>query len=197
MTNGTKHSSPSNLHLALKARVVDDSETVEERVFNFTDTIGHVAHQEDFYFQVSAGQMKLRKTSKDSDIGQLITSKTLSGNSGSLNLVETQSTEIQEFKNMRNTLRLCLPELGHIKKRRRVYVKDNIRINLDDVEQLNATFLDIEIQGSNEEELLAQAEVVKRELKITDCQVIGSTYLEMYRKQRATDSGYEDSASDA
>lgn len=69
MTNA-KHLSATNLHLALKARVVDDMETVEERIFNFTQSIGHVAHQEDIYFQVSSGQMKLRltNTSKASQV---------------------------------------------------------------------------------------------------------------------------------
>lgn len=52
----------TNLYLALKARVIDDLETMEERIFNFTDTIGHIAHQTDIYFQTYVGQMKLRLT---------------------------------------------------------------------------------------------------------------------------------------
>jgi hypothetical protein len=54
---------PPSLHLALKARVVEDLEIMEELIFNYTQTIGHIAYQNDIYFQVNNGQMKLRLTS--------------------------------------------------------------------------------------------------------------------------------------
>jgi hypothetical protein len=59
MSSNANH---GNLQLAIKARVVDDLETMEEKIFNFSQTIGHVAHQEDIYFQCAAGQLKLRLT---------------------------------------------------------------------------------------------------------------------------------------
>ncbi len=58
-----KQPSAASLHLALKARVVDDPELVEEKIFNFTQSIGHLAAQQDIYFQANNGQMKLRLTS--------------------------------------------------------------------------------------------------------------------------------------
>jgi adenylate cyclase class IV len=60
----TKNSNAADLYLAIKARVVDDLETMEEKIFNFSQTIGHSAYQEDIYFQVGTGQLKLRLTSK-------------------------------------------------------------------------------------------------------------------------------------
>jgi len=190
MSHG-KHS-PASLHLALKARVVEDLEDMEAKIFNFTQSIGHISTQNDIYFTANSGQIKLRltSTSKDCDIGQLITSKSVPGTA---NLIETQSSEISEFKNMRKTLGLCLPEVGVVKKRRRVYVRDNIRINLDDVESLGK-FVDIEIQGSDDDERLKQAEIVKNALEITDLQLVTSTYLELklYRTLKVADSGVED-----
>jgi hypothetical protein len=88
----------TSVHLALKARVVEDLEVMEERIFNFTQTIGHIAYQHDTYFQVNSGQIKLRLTGNSKDCGQLITSKSVPG---SPDLIESQSTEISDIKKMK------------------------------------------------------------------------------------------------
>jgi adenylate cyclase class IV len=55
----------------------------------------------------------------------------------------------------------------------------------------------LKIQGTAEEERSKEAESVKRELGITDAQIIPSTYLELYRKLKTADSGVDDMSSDA
>lgn len=67
---------------------------------------------------------------------------------------------------------------------------------MDDVDSLGR-FVDIEIQGSDEDERLKQAEIVKNELEIKDSQLVTSTYLELYRKLKNADSGLEDEGSDS
>jgi hypothetical protein len=56
--------------------------------------------------------------------------------------------------------------------------------------------LKFQIQGADEDALAIQAEIVKRELNISDAQLIGSTYLELYRKIKTGDSGIDDDSSD-
>lgn len=47
--------------LGIKA-VVDDVEEAEGLIFSYTQSIGHVAQQQDIYFNVPYGQLKLRIT---------------------------------------------------------------------------------------------------------------------------------------
>ncbi|KAI6197001.1 hypothetical protein M3Y94_01173800 [Aphelenchoides besseyi] len=178
-----------NVHLTLKARVPDDVEKWEETLFNYTQTIGQIANQEDIYFNVPFGQLKLRSTRSANDCGELIASKPVANLPG---LVEIQSTSIQDVETMRMTLGLAMNEFGSIKKRRRVYVKDNVRINLDTVEDLG-TFVDIEIYKLNDvEDYKTLAQNIKTELGLNDAQLIGSTYLDLFRALKTSESGFED-----
>ncbi|KAI6188309.1 CYTH domain-containing protein [Aphelenchoides besseyi] len=178
-----------NVHLTLKAQVPDDVEKWEETLFNYTQTIGQIANQEDIYFNVPFGQLKLRTTRSAKDCGELIASKPVPNFPG---LVEIQGTSIQDVDTMRMTLGLAMNELGSIKKRRRVYVKDNVRINLDTVEELG-TFVDIEIYKLNDvEDYKTLAQNIKNELGLNDAQLIGSTYLDLFRALKTTESGFED-----
>ncbi|CAD5211238.1 unnamed protein product [Bursaphelenchus okinawaensis] len=178
--------------LSIKA-YVRDLEAMESKIFAYTETLGHIAQQLDVYFNVPYGQLKLRKTHPSKEHAELISSKSVSHSS---NLVETRSTHIQEASALRKTLELCITELGSIKKKRRVYVKDNVRINLDDVEDVGV-FVDIEIKKDGSHDVDKKAEEVRKALGITEDIVVSSTYLELYRKQKSADSGFDDETSDA
>ncbi|KAI6228179.1 CYTH domain-containing protein [Aphelenchoides besseyi] len=195
-----------NVHLTLKARVPDDVEKWEETLFNYTQTIGQIANQEDIVsvnswrfvltvdlvFQRSIRSIEIAFNSLgkcEHDCGELIASKPVANLPG---LVEIQSTSIQDVETMRMTLGLAMNEFGSIKKRRRVYVKDNVRINLDTVEDLG-TFVDIEIYKLNDvEDYKTLAQNIKTELGLNDAQLIGSTYLDLFRALKTSESGFED-----
>ncbi|KAH7694308.1 hypothetical protein AAVH_38649 [Aphelenchoides avenae] len=184
-------------NLTLKARV-DDAEEMETAIFNLTQTIGNVAVEEDVYFNVPYGQMKLRTTHPGHDNGELISYKQ-SSNPGA-NLSEARVTPVDSVKQLRSTLAFSLSELGTIRKRRRVYGMPNVRINLDDVHHLGL-FVDIDIRadtGLTPEELQKKMDSIKQELGIKDAQLVSQSYLDLYRKLKSADSGFDDeSNSDA
>ncbi|CAD5215413.1 unnamed protein product [Bursaphelenchus xylophilus] len=178
--------------LSIKASV-SDLEAMESKIFAFTESIGHLATQQDTYFNVPYGQLKLRKTYPNKEQGELISAKSISHIP---HLVETRATRIHEASALKKTLELCISELGTIKKKRRVYVKDNVRINLDDVEGLGV-YVDVEIKKDATNDVEKQAVEVKKALGITDDMIVTSNYLELYRKRKSADSGFDDETSDA
>jgi predicted adenylyl cyclase CyaB len=181
----------------LKAHV-ESAEQMEAAIFNFTQTIGHVVVEEDVYFSVPNGQMKLRTTQPGHEHGELIAYKQV--NSQCANFYETRITSVPEVEKLKNTLALSLAELCTIRKKRRVYVLSNVQINLDDVKDLGF-FVDIEVRadaGQTIEELQKQAESVKKALDLKDVQIMAMSYLDLYRKTKSIDSGFDDeSNSDA
>lgn len=58
-------------NVIVKARV-EDSEKIEGLIFHFTDSLGSVADQEDVYFNVPEGRMKLRITNSNVSFSSII-----------------------------------------------------------------------------------------------------------------------------
>jgi len=184
--------------VTLKAHV-DDLEKMEWALFKLTESIGHLRTSEVIYFDVPFGQMKLRINSPGQDRGELISYKQT--NNVGPNFSEARVTEVHGVQRLRNTLALSLTELGTIFKKRRVFYKNNVRVNLDEVEGLGS-FVDIDIHAAgpkvSADELLKQAEAVQKELAIKDSQLVPFSYFELYLKAKSSDSGFdEESASDA
>lgn len=179
--------------VTLKARV-DNVEQMESAIFHLTESIGHMRISQDIYFDVPFGQMKLRIKQPGQDRGELISYKQT--NNVGPNFSESRVTEVHGVQRLRNTLALSLTELGTISKKRRIYVKENIHLNLDEVENLGC-FLDIDIHsnGRNTEDVLKQAEAVQEALGIKNSQLIPFSYFELYLKSKSTDSGLDDESS--
>ncbi|KAI1718409.1 CYTH domain-containing protein [Ditylenchus destructor] len=179
--------------VTLKARV-DDVEQMESAIFHLTESMGYLRFSQDIYFDVPFGQMKLRIKQPGQDRGELISYKQT--NNIGPNFSESRVTEVHGVQRLRNTLALSLTELGTISKKRRIYVKENIHVNLDEVEGLGC-FLDIDIHsnGRKTEEVLKQAEAVQQTLCIQNSQLIPFSYFELYLKSKSTDSGLDDESS--
>ncbi|KAI6242881.1 CYTH domain-containing protein [Aphelenchoides fujianensis] len=156
----------------LKARVTDDLEQIEERIFLSLDTIGHVVHQEDVYFNVPSGQLKLRTNQTAKDCGELISTKPVPNHPS---LMEVERTPVE------NTPQLRVTPRPHACRRSECYAKDNVEIHVDMLEE-SGNFVDIEIKNLNDFDWEAQLGKIKQELKIDDSQIVQSTYLELHQQ---------------
>jgi len=184
--------------VTLKAKV-EDVEGMECALFQLTQSIGHVLREEDVYFSVPVGQMKLRTNQRWSgrDDGQLISYRQT--NNCGPNLSESRITHVQGVARLRHTLALSLDELGTINKRRRIYTKNHFRASLDEVEGLGC-FVDIDIHSANVEsidEMVEQAQTIQKELGIADEQLVSFSYLDLINQRSAElkslmDSGVEE-----
>uniref|UniRef100_A0A914XH26 CYTH domain-containing protein n=1 Tax=Plectus sambesii TaxID=2011161 RepID=A0A914XH26_9BILA len=147
-------------NVVVKARV-DDYEKIEELIFHFTDSLGSVAVQEDVYFNVTQGRMKLRITYPNRN-GQLIYYRR--PNTAGPKISESRVTEVEDAVSLKNLLCLALDQLGAVQKRRRVYVKDKLRINLDEVEGVGC-FVELAVALADMDTEKCGIEHVKRVMK--------------------------------
>ncbi|PAV89933.1 hypothetical protein WR25_15246 isoform B [Diploscapter pachys] len=118
--------------VTLKARV-DELQTTEEAVFELTESLGTLFEQEDVYFNVPHGNLKLR-IMKPNRCGQLIYNSL--SKKADHKLSESQITEVEDVYSMRATLGAALGERGVIQKKRRVFMAEGLRIYLDEVDEI-------------------------------------------------------------
>ncbi|KAJ1346248.1 hypothetical protein KIN20_001001 [Parelaphostrongylus tenuis] len=162
--------------IVLKARV-DDLEQMENLIFDLTESLGTFFTQEDVYFNVPNGNLKLR-IMHPNRCGQLIYNA-LSKKSGH-KLSESQVTEVEDVYSIRATLGAALGERGSIMKKRRVFIMDNARIYLDDVAAIGQ-FIDITVTvtSSDPDAGCSRLQEIRDRLKITDDAVVPIAYLDM------------------
>ncbi|CAJ0586618.1 unnamed protein product, partial [Mesorhabditis spiculigera] len=170
------NSNEAKQSIVVKARV-RDMEDVEAAVFDLTDSLGTQFTQEDVYFNTPQGQLKLRIMhpnrcgaliyhSSEKSIGPKLSTSTL--------------TEVEDVFSMRATLAAALGELGVIRKRRRVFIAEDVRIYLDDVDDIGQ-FVDIAISCSAKEpgSCTKRAEEILRLLRIQQEDVVPAAYLDL------------------
>uniref|UniRef100_A0A915BTR5 CYTH domain-containing protein n=1 Tax=Parascaris univalens TaxID=6257 RepID=A0A915BTR5_PARUN len=163
--------------VALKARV-HNCEQMESAIFELTESLGLVTSQEDIYFDVPHGQLKLRVVHPNR-CGQLILHKTAVKSQSKLN--EFRITHVEDVVSLRETLGMALGEVGVIHADRRIFEKDNIVISVDTVEDLGE-FINITVSvvgRDNEEEGMKLAKSVQAKLGITDDQLIPLSYYDL------------------
>ncbi|TMS33953.1 hypothetical protein L596_001631 [Steinernema carpocapsae] len=165
--------------ITMKARVDDANfEEMSGAIFCFTDSQGESATQSDVYFKVSHGRMKLRVNCPSQNYGTLIHYK--QNYRSGINISEARVTSLDDVHPIRNTLTTALGVLGTIEKERRVYVKNNIRINLDDIDKLGL-FVYIEV-FTEEQDVTAPMKTVmdiQKLLGIEDKDVVAQSYIDM------------------
>ncbi|CAJ0607910.1 unnamed protein product [Cylicocyclus nassatus] len=173
-----KYDSDKNMRqsIVLKARVYD-MEQAENAIFDLTESLGTFFVQEDVYFNVPKGNLKLR-IMHPNRCGQLIYNS-LSKKSGH-KLSESQVTEVEDVYSIRATLNAALGERGTITKKRRVFTMDDVRIYLDDVDQIGH-FIDIAVplSSSQPDECYARAKEIRERLKIQEDALVPAAYLDM------------------
>uniref|UniRef100_A0A1I7XUI8 CYTH domain-containing protein n=1 Tax=Heterorhabditis bacteriophora TaxID=37862 RepID=A0A1I7XUI8_HETBA len=162
--------------IVLKARV-DNMEAAENSIFDLTESLGSCFLQEDVYFNVPTGNLKLR-IMHPNRCGQLIFNS-LSKQSGH-KLSESQVTEVEDVYSIRATLGAALGERGAITKKRRVFVMDDVRIYLDDVDQIGQ-FIDIAVNlsSSDPEQCYKRATSIRTRLNIREDSIVPTAYLDL------------------
>jgi predicted adenylyl cyclase CyaB len=144
---------PSNIEI--KARVRDLNE-IRRRAEQLSNTPVEVIPQEDTFFNVSRGRLKLRVLSEDN--GQLIyyTRPDRKGPKRS----DYQLSLTSDPENLKRVLELAYGIRGIVRKTRYLYLVDQTRVHLDDVEGLGQ-FMELEVvmregQSDAEGQLIAE-----------------------------------------
>ncbi|KAE9552153.1 hypothetical protein FO519_004628 [Halicephalobus sp. NKZ332] len=172
-----------------------DPEAFEGAVFNLTDSLGYVSTEDCTYFNVIRGELKIKVAKPNQNkVGELIAYKRTETSIDGVYLAEGSYTYVQDVDFLQSTLRVALSELGTIRAKRRVFVKDNIRINLDDLEDLGIYVeIDLGISSSQPSQVdLDLIQDIRKQLGIKDNQLLPYSYLEIYRNLKLSDSGLDD-----
>ncbi len=168
-------------NIEIKARV-QDPDRLRELVEELCDTPGEVLFQEDTFFHTPRGRLKLRILAPDD--GQLIyyERENASGPKPSSYFISPTS----DPDSLKTVLSGALGTRGVVRKRRLVYVVENTRIHLDEVEGLGS-FLELEVvlrPGESPEAGEAVATELMRELKINESDLIKVAYIDLVVRQK-------------
>ncbi len=168
-------------NVEIKARVADPA-ALEARVRAIADEGPFDLVQDDTFFACPTGRLKLRELSPDR--GELIFYTR--PDSAGPKLSEYFIAPTSSPHAMRETLGRALSCVGRVRKRRRLYLKQNTRIHLDEVEGLG-TFLELEVVLSDDESI-TRGEGIAHELLlalgIPRSDLVTGAYLDLLRTGR-------------
>ena len=165
---------PSNIEI--KARVRNFAE-VKSRAEKLSDTLLQVIPQEDIFFNIPQGRLKLRVTSGDH--GQLIyyTRPDQEGPKRSdYHIYRTSDPD-----DLKRVLELAHGVRGVVRKTRYLYLVGQTRVHLDEVEGLGQ-FLELEVvleDGQSDAEGQAVAEALMASLGVERGDLLESAYMDM------------------
>jgi predicted adenylyl cyclase CyaB len=168
---------PANIEI--KARVQDfvGLKALAERL---SDTAVQVIPQEDTFFNIPKGRLKLRELALDH--AQLVW-YTRADDSGPKRS-DYQIYETGDPAQLKSTLTLALGVRGVVKKVRYLYLAGQTRIHLDDVEGLGH-FMELEVvmrPGQSDMEGQVVAEELMNKLGITPGDLLNGAYMDMIEK---------------
>jgi predicted adenylyl cyclase CyaB len=168
---------PANIEI--KARVQDfvGLKALAERL---SDTPVRVIPQEDTFFNIPKGRLKLRELAPDH--AQLVW-YTRADDSGPKRS-DYQIYETGDPAQLKSTLTLALGVRGVVKKIRYLYLAGQTRIHLDDVEGLGY-FMELEVvmrPGQSDKEGQVVAEELMNKLGITPGDLLNGAYMDMIEK---------------
>ncbi len=170
------------INVEIKARV-HDLASLSARVEAISEGPGQVLPQEDTFFNVPQGRLKLRQTLASHHPGQLI-------------YYEREDTPIPKPSTYRiaptddpaalkAVLTLALGVRGVVKKQRHLYHVGETRIHVDDVEGLG-TFVELEVvlqSGQTAEQGKEIARALMTRLGIEDAALIHNAYIDLQEAQ--------------
>ncbi|HSM71853.1 MAG TPA: class IV adenylate cyclase [Anaerolineales bacterium] len=168
---------PSNIEI--KARV-GDFEGLKARAENLSDSSAEVIPQEDIFFNVPQGRLKLRILAPDH--GQLIyyTRPDQEGPKRS----EYHIAETADPGNLKRVLELSYGIRGVVKKTRYLYLIGQTRIHLDDVEGLGQ-YIELEVvmrDGQEDAEGQEIAEGLMASLGVERSDLLQGAYMDLLEK---------------
>jgi predicted adenylyl cyclase CyaB len=163
-------------NIEIKARV-HDPEALRERVEALSDTTGELISQEDIFFTIPRGRLKLRLLAPDD--GQLIyyERSDAAGPKRSDYLISVT----QEPGTLKATLAAALGVRGVVRKERWLYWVGYTRIHLDQVDDLGS-FLELEVvlqPDQSPEQGQAIAEKLMESLGIEGPDLIEGAYIDL------------------
>jgi predicted adenylyl cyclase CyaB len=168
---------PANIEI--KARV-QDFVRLKALAEMLSDTPVQVIPQEDTFFNIPKGRLKLRELAPDQ--AQLVW-YTRADDRGPKRS-DYQIYETGDPAQLKSTLTLALGVRGVVKKIRYLYLAGQTRIHLDDVEGLGY-FMELEVvmrPGQSDVEGQVVAEELMNKLGITQGDLLDSAYMDMIEK---------------
>ncbi len=171
---------PTNIEIKARARQITD---LHARAMQWSDSPVQVLHQEDTFFHVPQGRLKLRQLSPV--YGQLIYyhRPDQSGPKRSdYILFETEHPE-----SLKTVLTLALGVRGVVRKKRSLYQIGQTRLHLDEVEGLGH-FLELEVvlgpdQGDAEGQAIARDLMIR--LGVQEEDLIQGAYIDLLEQESA------------
>jgi predicted adenylyl cyclase CyaB len=168
---------PANIEIKARAR---DFAEIQSRAEKLSDTPVEVISQEDIFFNVSHGRLKLRFLAADR--GQLIfyTRPDQDGPKRSdYHIAETSDPE-----NLKRVLELAYGIRGVVRKTRYLYLVGQTRVHLDDVDGLGQ-FMELEVvmqDGQGDAEGQAIAEGLMASLGVARSDLLEGAYMDLLEK---------------
>ena len=168
-----------NRNIEIKARIMD-VHTLQERARRLSKNLPHIILQEDTFFHSAKGRLKLRVFSSDS--GKLIYYErdNIHGPRQSFYTL-SRTTEPETLK---KTLSSALGVRGVVKKKRTLYLVEQTRIHIDEVENLGY-FVELEVvlrPEQTQEVGMAIAQDLMQQLGIREEDLINEAYIDLLEK---------------
>jgi len=163
-------------NMEIKARA-GDFPRLEEAARNLSDTPVELIHQEDTFFIISRGRLKLRKFPDGS--GELIFYERDDEPGPAQS--EYHLSRVKDASSLEDVLAKALGVLGQVRKTRRLFLAGQTRIHLDRVEGLG-DFLELEVvlrPGQSPEEGAGIARDLLDRLGIRKEDLIGRAYIDL------------------
>jgi len=156
---------------------VSDLRSLRERAAAISDTPGEEIYQEDTFFSVPHGRLKLREFSSGS--GELIyyERSDMLAPKPSHYLI----SRVSDPSSLRGVLEESLGVIGHVRKHRTLFMVGNTRIHLDEVEDLG-TYMELEVvlnAGESTEEGEKTAWALMDELHIDPADLVQGAYVDL------------------
>ena len=165
---------PSNIEIKARVR---DFDAIRRRAESVSDVPVVVIQQEDFFFNVPQGRLKLRILALDR--GQLIYYQR--ADQGGPKRSDYEISETNDPNNLRRVLELAYGIRGMVKKTRYLYLAGQTRIHLDDVEGLGQ-FMELEVvlrDGQGDAEGQATAEGLMASLGVERSDLLEGAYMDL------------------
>lgn len=163
-------------NIEIKARV-DDFEALRARAESLSDKPLEIIPQEDTFFNVEKGRLKLRLLSPNR--GCLIYYER--PDQGGPKRSDYHLAETRDPENLKTALSLALGVRGVVRKTRYLYMVGRTRIHLDDVEGLGH-FMELEVvmrEGQSDAEGQAIAEDLMRRLGVREDALLEGAYMDL------------------
>jgi len=165
---------PNNIEIKAK---LGDYQKTRKLIDHHAGVMPTILHQEDTFFNAPSGRLKLRVQGEDG--GQLISYQR--ADQGGPKLSQYFISRTPDPESLKRVLSTSLGVRGVVRKIRSVFLVDNLRIHLDQVEDLGP-FLELEVvlsDGFNAEAGVRLAQEWMQHLEINPDDLIEGTYLDL------------------